>query len=97
LLSVFPTPASYTKLKNLNMLMAVALYFVYSCKDAIKRIAVGFLKTICFRAKDWKKLHKFIYYRISQVSHICLKHTSHYNTSPYRYDKTVPLQKKTGC
>lgn len=86
--------ASYTKLKNMNMLMTVALYFVYSCKDAIEKIAAAFPKIVCFRTMDWGKLHKFVYYRISQVLQICLKHTFHYDTSPFRYDKTEPLQMK---
>jgi hypothetical protein len=40
--------SSYTKLKNLNTLMILSLYFVYSCKDSIERIAAAFPKIICF-------------------------------------------------
>ena len=86
--------ASYTKLKNLNMLMTISLYFVYSCKDAIEMIAAAFPRIICFRKKDWGKLHKFVYYRIAQVLQICLNRALHYDTSPYRYDKVEPLQMK---
>jgi len=84
--------SSYTKLKNLNMLMTLALYFVYSCKDSIERIAAAFPKIICFRKNDWKKLHNFVYYRICQALKKCFDRTYHYNTSPYRRDKIEPLQ-----
>ncbi len=86
--------ASYTKLKNLNMLLALALYFIYSCKDVIVKIAEAFPKLICFRNKDWAKLQNFVYYRISQVIQICLRSTRHYNTSPYRADLIEPWQMK---
>jgi hypothetical protein len=45
--------ASYTKLKNLNMLITISLYFVSSCKDVIEKIVVAFPKIICFRPKGW--------------------------------------------
>ncbi len=86
--------ASYTKLKNLNMLMTISLYFVYSCKDVIEKIAVAFPKIICFRPKDWGKLHGFVYYRIAQVLQICLSRTTHYDTSPYRAYLIEPWQMK---
>lgn len=86
--------ASYTKLKNLNMLLTISLYFVYSCKDVIEKIAAAFPKLICFVAKDWGKLHKFMYYRLSQVLQICLCRTTHYDKSPYRADLIEPWQTK---
>ena len=85
---------SYDKLKNLNMLMTLALYFIYSCKDVIEKIAVAFPKIICFRKNDWHKLHKFSYYRLSQVSQIIFLWIKHYNKSPCRADKTEPWQMK---
>ena len=86
--------ASYLKLKNLNMLMTISLYFVYSCKDMIEKIAEAFPKIICFRTKDWGKLHQFVYYRLCQVIRICLQRVTHYNKSPYRADLIEPWQMK---
>ncbi|MEF3693757.1 MAG: transposase [Candidatus Cloacimonadota bacterium] len=86
--------ASYTKLKNLNMLLTMALYFIYSCKDIIVKIAEAFPKLICFRNKDWAKLQQFVYYRICQVMQECLRSTRHYDTSPYRADLVEPWQMK---
>ena len=86
--------ASYTKLKNLNMLLTLALYFIYSCKDIIVKIAEAFPKLICFRNKDWAKLQQFVYYRICQVMQVCLRSTRHYDTSPYRADLIEPWQMK---
>lgn len=86
--------ASYTKLKNLNMLLTLALYFIYTCKDITMKIAMAFPKLICFNKKDWAKLQQFVYYRISQVIQICLRRTQHYDTSPYRADLVEPWQMK---
>lgn len=86
--------ASYSKLKNLNMLLTLALFFTYSCKDVIIKIAEAFPKLMCFRKKDWAKLHQFTYYRISDVLQICLFNALHYDTSPYRADLIEPWQMK---
>lgn len=86
--------SSYDKLKNLNMLLTLALYFIYSCKDVIEIIATAFPKIICFRKRDWAKLRKFPYYRLSQAIQLCCKRTNHYNTSPYRADLIEPWQMK---
>lgn len=73
----------YTKLKNYNMLLTIGLYFGYSCKDIIEKIAVSFPKLICFRAKEWAKLKKFIYCRLSKAIKICISSANHYDTSPH--------------
>ena len=86
--------ASYTKLKNLNMFLTLALYFIYSCKEIITKLAVAFPKIICYQTKDWAKLQQFIYYRISQVLQICYRISRHYDTSPYRADLIEPWQRK---
>jgi len=86
--------ASFTGLENLNMLLFLAVYFVYSSKEMIVRLAVTFPKLICFKNKDWAKLHKFMYYRIAQVFRLCFDRLTFYNTSPYRYQVTELLQIK---
>lgn len=86
--------ASYTKLKNINMLLTLALYFIYSCKDIIMKLADAFPKIICYQANDWAKLQQFIYYRISQVLQLCYRISRHYDTSPYRADLIEPWQMK---
>lgn len=42
---------SNTKLNNLNMLMTIALYFIYSCKDLIEKIAKAFPKSSAIERK----------------------------------------------
>jgi len=86
--------ASYTKLKNMNMLLTLALYFIYKCKDVIHKIAEAFPKLICYRKKDWYKLYQFMYYRISHALQSCLCDTNHYDKSPYRADLIEPWQMK---
>lgn len=76
--------ATYTGLKNLNMLMWIALYFIYSIKKDIIRIAQAFPKLICFTNKDWKRLFEFTYYRIAQFLSICFLEVRFYNKSPYK-------------
>lgn len=64
--------ASYQGMKNLNAFMALALYFVYKCKDYINILAVGFPKLLQYVKKDWAKPKDFIYYRISDVLNTCI-------------------------
>ena len=85
---------SYDKLKNLNMLLTIALYFIYSCKDVIEKIAIAFPKIICPSKSDWAKIKKFVYYMICKALMSCFDNTIHYNTSPYRADLTEPWQMK---
>lgn len=85
---------SYDKLKNLNMLMTLALYFIYSCRDLIEKIAVAYPKLVCFRKKEWSMLYKFSYYRLSKVSKLIFLWNRYYDTSPFTVKKTEPYQMK---
>ena len=86
--------ASYQGLKNLNTLLCLALYFVYSCQDWLAHIAESYCKLIYFRPQDRKNLLKFMYYRIASAIKACLGSARFYNKSPYRYDLIEPLQMK---
>ncbi len=86
--------ASYQGLKNLNTLLCLALYFIYSSLDWLAYIAETYCKLIYFRPKDRKNLLKFMYYRIASAIKACLSSVRFYNTSPYRYDLIEPLQMK---
>jgi hypothetical protein len=86
--------ASYQGLKNLNTLLCLALYFIYSCQDWLARIAETYCKMIYFRPKDRKSPLKFVYYRIACAIRACLSSVRFYNNSPYRSDQTEPLQMK---
>lgn len=76
--------ASYGGLKNLNSLMALALYFIYSLKTYIHVLAVGFPKIIHYDKKDRCNLKEFIYYRIAEVVSLCLKHIVVHKRKSYR-------------
>ena len=78
--------ASYQGLKNLNMLMNIALYFIYKCKDYIHILTTGFTKLICFSKNDKTKLKQFSYYRIAEVISLCLSVVRTYDTSPYKQE-----------
>jgi hypothetical protein len=86
--------ATITGLENLNMLLLLAVYFVYSSKEMITRLALAFPKLIFFDKNDWAKLQKFMYYRIAQAFKLCFARATFYNKSPYRYDLTEQLQTK---
>ena len=74
------------------MLLLLALYLIYSCKDIMLKIADAFPKLICFRTKDWAKLQKFVCYRISHVMQCCLRSNMYYDTSLYKADLIKPWQ-----
>lgn len=86
--------ASYTGLKNLNMLMWVALYFIYSAKRYIIKIALVFPKFFCFTKNDWKKLMEFSYYRLAQVLSRCFLAIRFYDNSLYKGKWTDDQQLK---
>ncbi len=64
---------SYVRMKNLNAFMALALYFIYKCKDYIHILATGFPKLIYYIKSDINKPKKFAYYRINEVVTNCLE------------------------
>ena len=63
---------SYQGPKNLNALMALALFFIYSYKKYIAKFAVGFPKIINYKKEDLSIPKEFIYYRIAEVIQVCI-------------------------
>jgi len=61
---------SYIRLKDLIMLMTMELYFSYSCRVLIEKIAEVYAELACFRKKDWSVLHKLSDYELSKVSQV---------------------------
>ena len=64
---------SYQGMKNLNALMALALFFIYMSKKYIAEFAVGFPKMIHYKKEDLAIPKEFIYYRIAEVISECIK------------------------
>ena len=64
---------SYQGMKNLNALMALALFFIYMSKKYIAEFAVGFPKMINYKKEDLYIPKEFIYYRIAEVLSECIK------------------------
>jgi len=73
---------SYQGMKNLNAFMALALYFIYKCKDYVHILAIGFPKLLKYVKKDWTKPKEFIYYRITDVLNICINQIIQYKRRP---------------
>jgi hypothetical protein len=73
---------SYQGMKNLNAFMALALYFIYKCKDYVHILAIGFPKLLKYVKKDWAKPKEFIYYRITDVLNICINQIIQYKRRP---------------
>lgn len=78
---------SYMGMKNLNAFMALALYFVYKCKDYIHILATGFPKLIYYIKSDIYKPKKFIYYRIAEVAANCLELVVQYKRRPSKEER----------
>lgn len=73
---------SYRGMKNLNALMALAIYFLYKLKDHIHILAIGFPKLIIYKKSDRYKAMEFCYYRICDVVAICLNLVVCYKRRP---------------
>jgi len=78
---------SYVGMKNLNAFMALALYFVYKCKDYIHILATGFPKLIYYIKSDIYKPKKFAYYRIYEVVTNCLELVVQYKRRPSKEER----------
>lgn len=74
--------ASYQGMKNLNAFMALAMYFIYKCKDYIHILAIGFPKLLKYIKKDWTKPKEFIYYRLTDVLNTCINQIIQYKRRP---------------
>ena len=64
---------SYQGMKNLNALMALALFFIYMSKKYIAEFAANFPKMINYKKEDLSMPKEFIYYRIAEVISECIK------------------------
>jgi hypothetical protein len=74
--------ASYQGMKNLNAFMALALFFIYKCKNHIHILAAGFPKIIQYIKSDRYKPKEFVYYRIAEVVAICITLVVQYKRRP---------------
>lgn len=81
-------------MKNLNIFMALALFFIYLCKRFIQKLAAGFPKQICYAKEDLSKPKNFIYYRIVDVLTICLITTPQYRRWLSKIERSDQFQMK---
>ncbi len=63
---------SYQGPKNLNALMALALFFIYMSKKYIAKFAAKFPKIINYKKEDLSIPKEFISYRIAEVIIVCI-------------------------
>jgi len=63
---------SYQGPKNLNALMALALFFIYRSKKYIAKFTVGFPKIINYKKEDLAIPKECISYRIAEVIIVCI-------------------------
>ena len=59
-------------MKNINALIALALFFHYMAKKYIAKLAVGFPKIINKKKEDISMSKEFIYNRIAEVIPVCI-------------------------
>ena len=79
--------ASYLGMRNLNAFMALALYFIYKCKEHIHILATGFPKLMYYIKSDIYKPKSFIYYRIAEVVANCLELVVQYKRRPSKEER----------
>ena len=59
-------------MKNINALIALALFFSYMAKKYIAKFAVGFPKILHYKKEDLSIPKEFISYRIAEVIIVCI-------------------------
>ena len=63
---------TYTRLKNMNQLLLVALCYLYSLKQFARKFLAAFTSIMKYSNKRWKQILQFVYYGLSELAAICL-------------------------
>jgi hypothetical protein len=74
---------SYTRLKNMNQLLLVAMCYLYSLKKYAYVFLAAFPSLMKYSNKRWKQIFDFVYYRISLLLATCWSSVTRNNINPY--------------
>jgi hypothetical protein len=75
---------SYTRLKNMNQLLLIAMCYLYSLKRFVARYLIAFPAIMKYKNKSWKKIYDFVYYRLSNLVETCFAWVTKYDIRPYK-------------
>jgi hypothetical protein len=75
---------SYTGLKNMNLLLLLAMCFLYSLKRIAMHLMQAFPHIMKYSNRKWKQIYDFVYYRIANLLDICLGYISKYNITTFK-------------
>lgn len=85
---------SYQGLKNLNALMALVLFFIYSSKKDLDILCTNYSKILTYTKKERNKKKDFVYYRITEVLSLALYITTYYRKPPTKAERIDRHQMK---
>ncbi|MDD3536444.1 MAG: transposase [Candidatus Cloacimonetes bacterium] len=85
---------SYQGLKNLNALMALVLFFIYSSKKDMDILCTNYSKILTYTKKERNKKKDFVYYRITEVLSLALYITTYYRKPPTKAERIDRHQMK---
>jgi len=93
---------SYTRLKNMNQLLLIAICYLYSLKRYVHIFLETFPSVMKYCNSRWKKIYDFSYYRLSKLVQICFVSVTRYNINPYagkwldNQQVSIPYEKNGG-
>lgn len=85
---------SYLGLQNLNILMALALFFIYSSKEYLDILSVSYSKILTYTKKELNNKKDFVYYRLTEALSLALCLTSYYRRPPTKAERIDSHQLK---
>jgi len=76
--------SSYTRLKNMNQLLLLAMCFLYSLKKFALQYLAVFPAIMQYKKSFRKHIYVFIYYRLSRLVEICFSSVTRLNIQPHK-------------
>ncbi len=74
---------SYTRLKNMNQLLLLAMCYLYSLKKYAGVFLDAFPNLMKYSNKQWKQIYDFVYYRLSMLIEMCFATVTRYRLNPF--------------
>jgi len=74
---------SYTRLKNMNQMLLIAMCYLYSLKKYAYVFLDAFPSIMKYSNNRWKQIFDFVYYRLSALLTVCMGTVTRNNINPY--------------
>ena len=86
--------SSYSRLRNMNLILLIALSFLYSLKRFVEHFAVAFPNIFKYSNTTMDKIYRFVYYKLSNLVRTCFASVTRYKICPYKGRNTDSMQLK---